>query len=359
MGIPTICTGITQYPNGTHVMMGDTCHLDVCSSYLKQELLKSIVPALENIPDWNYFGCKRQAVLMSFAWNFGAKFYEDSEYEEITKILFEGFQYPEKYQEIPAILNLYIKDKDVILPGLVNRRKIEGIMWNQESDGQMTFISRKDTDLKKAPISSRFLSTAGKVECKQGATIKVTRVEEIPGENYAWVRFEGSGDRWAIYMPDWREKSSRNSQEEDGINWLDFACPVGKYLTAGEILQYDARRVPEVGSEIEKTLINTCREYDKIRDAWGEPLGVTSFYRPEPINRECGGSDKSHHVLGTAMDIYTIDGRTLDKFHLWLVQRWDGGYGDYRSKGFIHIDVRNGQGFKSQPGGKPKFLWGF
>ena len=44
---------------------------------------------------------------------------------------------------------------------------------------------------------------------------------------------------------------------------------------------------------------------------------------------------------------------------MWLVQRWSGGYGDYRSKGFIHLDTRNGGGFKGQPGGKPESLWGY
>ena len=99
--------------------------------------------------------------------------------------------------------------------------------------------------------------------------------------------------------------------------------------------------------------------YFEMKKSLEEKLGNSvSFYRPEPVNRECGGSETSQHVSGTAIDIFPVDG-SLDKFHMWLVQRWSGGYGDYRSKGFIHLDTRNGGGFKNQPSGKPESLWGF
>ena len=339
-------------------MLGDVCQESICDNYLKQILINDFLSSVSLIPGWEYFGYKRQAVLLSFAWNFGSDFYKEFEYKAITEVLDLGFQYPEKYQEVEAVLNLYIKDKDVILPGLVNRRSTEGAMWNQESDGIMNFVSRKPTLLKRAPISSRYLSPSGKVECKEGELISVSRLEEIPGESHAWVQFEGATEKWAIYLPDWREKRSRALREEDDIDWSDFSCPIGKYLSVGEVLQYDARRAPESGSDIEKTLINTCHQFDSIRSAWKEAIGVVSFYRPEPINRECGGSETSQHVSGTAIDIFPVNG-SLDKFHMWLVQRWSGGYGDYRSKGFIHLDTRNGGGFKGQPSGKPESLWGF
>ncbi len=118
---------------------------------------------------------------------------------------------------------------------------------------------------------------------KQEYWLPISRLEEIPGESHAWVQFEGATEKWAIYLPDWREKRSRALREEDDIDWSDFSCPIGKYLSVGEVLQYDARRAPESGSDIEKTLINTCHQFDSIRSAWKEAIGVVSFYRPEPI----------------------------------------------------------------------------
>ena len=146
-------------------MLGDVCQQSICDNYLKQGLIRDFLSPVSLIPGWGYFGYKRQAVLLSFAWNFGSSFYKESEYKAIAEVLDLGFQYPERYQEMEAVLNLYIKDKDVILPGLVNRRSTEGAMWNQEADGIMNFVSRKPTLLKRAPISSRYLSSSGKIEC--------------------------------------------------------------------------------------------------------------------------------------------------------------------------------------------------
>ena len=35
VGIPTICAGLTRYPNGTPVRIGDVCNKEVCRRYLE------------------------------------------------------------------------------------------------------------------------------------------------------------------------------------------------------------------------------------------------------------------------------------------------------------------------------------
>ena len=91
-------------------------------------------------------------------------------------------------------------------------------------------------------------------------------------------------------------------------------------------------------------------------DAWGQPLGVTSFYRPEPINTEVGGVPGSKHTTGEAVDVYPTN-RSLEEFYQWIRRRWTGGLGDGRAKGFIHLDIRGGGGFVPGAGVMPAAEW--
>ena len=42
---------------------------------------------------------------------------------------------------------------------------------------------------------------------------------------------------------------------------------------------------------------------DPIREAWGEPIVVSSGYRCKELNALVGGAKNSHHMLGCAADI--------------------------------------------------------
>jgi len=359
VGIPTICAGLTRYPNGEPVRMGDVCDHKICKRHLEELLRREYVPSAECIPGWDRLGPKRQAVLLSFAWNLGAKFYGAAGFETITRVLRDGATRPEIYQQMPQALELYTKAGGKTLAGLVNRRRREGGIWREEDDGTMKFIAQQDTLLKKAPIDSHYLSDAGKKPVSKGELISFSKLDEIPADSHAWVSLLGSGERWAIFTPHWLEEQAKPAPTPaPRIDWSDFSCPVGKYITVGEVLQYDARRRPKAGSAEERAIIEICKQFDAIRSAWSGPLGVTSGYRPEPINSQVGGVPGSYHVKGMALDIYPI-GESLQKFHQWLVQRWSGGYGDGRPKGFIHIDTRNGGKFSARAGVKPAAIWDY
>lgn len=359
VGIPTICAGLTRYPNGEPVRMGDVCDLRVCRGHLEGLLRKEFIPALEVIPGWPRLGHKRQAVLLSFAWNLGADFFGAVGFETITRVLRDGALRPEVYQQMPQALSLYVKAGGKTLLGLVKRRTREGAIWMQEDDGTMKFIAQQDTLLKKAAIDSHYLSDAGKKPIKKGELLAVTKVDEIPASSHAWVTLNGGAGVWAIFLPHWLEEGATPAiSPPAGIHWDDFSAPVGKYITVGEVLQYDARRKPRPGSPEEKALIEVCKQFDAIRQAWSGPLGVTSGYRPEPINTQVGGARNSYHVRGMALDIYPI-GESISKFHQWLVQRWSGGYGDGRDKGFIHVDTRNGGKFHPRAGVRPAAIWDY
>jgi uncharacterized protein YcbK (DUF882 family) len=103
-------------------------------------------------------------------------------------------------------------------------------------------------------------------------------------------------------------------------------------------------------------ILGTAAEFQSIRQAWGRPLGMTSFYRPEPINREVGGVPNSFHVTGMAIDIYPV-GMPLQALYQWLLVRWTGGFGDGRDRGFIHLDRRGGGRFVPGAGARPAAVW--
>ena len=59
---------------------------------------------------------------------------------------------------------------------------------------------------------------------------------------------------------------------------------------------------------------------DPIREAWGEPIVVSSGYRCPELNTLVGGAKNSHHLLGCAADI--IAGNKADHRRLFnLIQQ--------------------------------------
>ena len=59
---------------------------------------------------------------------------------------------------------------------------------------------------------------------------------------------------------------------------------------------------------------------DPIREAWGEPIVVSSGYRCKELNELIGGAKHSHHLIGCAADL--IAGNRADHRRLFeLIQQ--------------------------------------
>ena len=67
VGVATIGAGMTKYPDGSFVRLGDHCSKQVCRGYLESMIENEYIPALAAIPGWTRLGPARQAVLISFA----------------------------------------------------------------------------------------------------------------------------------------------------------------------------------------------------------------------------------------------------------------------------------------------------
>lgn len=57
---------------------------------------------------------------------------------------------------------------------------------------------------------------------------------------------------------------------------------------------------------------------NKIREAWGSAILVTSGYRCEELNKKVGGSDTSVHKIGFAADIVPQNGE-IKKFRDFVI----------------------------------------
>ncbi len=78
-----------------------------------------------------------------------------------------------------------------------------------------------------------------------------------------------------------------------------------------------------------------------LRDMYGSPLSINSGYRCPAHNKNVGGSSKSRHMQGDAVDISIVNmsGAQKHKLLSLITQLEFGGIGI--AKGFIHIDLRD------------------
>lgn len=139
------------------------------------------------------------------------------------------------------------------------------------------------------------------------------------------------------------EFAKRWRQSAPSIDWNNPKSKVSKYFTVGEVTNNDSRRIPQSDS-IKANIIELAKELDVVREQWGGPIRVTSWYRPAAINRAVGGASRSQHITGRAVDISPI-GKDIYKFQSWLDKSaWSDkalGYGAKR--GFVHLDLRAGR----------------
>jgi len=221
----------------------------------------------------------------------------------------------------------------------------------------LTIKAMDNTWLKKKPISESNLSPDQKKPVKLGAKLILEAVREIPETAHVEVDLAKGGGTWVIWQPHWMGFSKPPTTHSGLIDWRDMGAAVSTHLSVGEVLQFDPRRRPSVDSGDIPRIIHLARNaFEPLRLAWGTPLGVTSFYRPEPINFQSGGDRSSQHIPGNAFDIYPI-GRSMEEFFEWARVRWTGGLGDGRDRGFLHFDTRNGGGFAPGGGRRPAAEW--
>lgn len=140
------------------------------------------------------------------------------------------------------------------------------------------------------------------------------------------------------------------------VNWSDFDSHITENFTVGEFCNHDRRRII-LTPELQKNAIKIITELQKIRDEFGAGITITSGYRPPLVNREVGGARNSQHLYAIAVDVKPSDGSSVYQFQSWLDQHWYGALGYGAKKGFVHLDCRNGKGWKT--GGTKGVRWNY
>lgn len=109
-------------------------------------------------------------------------------------------------------------------------------------------------------------------------------------------------------------------------------------------------RMPEIVEAHVVELVDCL--LDPLREAWGEPLIVTSGYRCPALNKAVGGSETSAHTAGWAADLIPEDREHTGEFVKWAIDRITAAglafdqLIDERSGGgrWLHVGIRNLKG---------------
>lgn len=95
-----------------------------------------------------------------------------------------------------------------------------------------------------------------------------------------------------------------------------------KYFTIKELCKSNTAKQKGIDNtptpEAEENLVLLIEKVlDPLREAWGEPIIVTSGYRGEELNKLVGGSKTSQHMTGQAADIRTVSDTKEDNRKLY------------------------------------------
>lgn len=86
--------------------------------------------------------------------------------------------------------------------------------------------------------------------------------------------------------------------------------------------------------------------FEPLREYFGVPIFVSSFYRSWRLNREVGGSETSDHTKGCAIDLDDILGGVTNKQMFEFIRDnldfdqliWE--YGDDDNPSWVHVSYR-------------------
>lgn len=104
---------------------------------------------------------------------------------------------------------------------------------------------------------------------------------------------------------------------------------------------------------IEVMKITAAKVFQPVRDHFGKPVRVSSFYRSPEVNEAVGGSSTSQHKTGEAIDIQATAGFTNAQIFEYIRKNLDFDqliweYGTTKEPSWVHVSYRaNGKNRKS------------
>ena len=85
---------------------------------------------------------------------------------------------------------------------------------------------------------------------------------------------------------------------------------MGKYFSIAELTKSETANKRKIDNKPTKEVENCLNQLidnilDPLREAYGQPIIVSSGYRCPELNKAVGGAKTSQHTLGQAVDIHT------------------------------------------------------
>jgi len=124
-GLPiTIGWGSTRRKDGTRFMIGNKITQEEADDLFYYQLRREFIPALQKIPYWSEMNDSQRGSLLCFAYNLGADFYGNPDFNTITRVLKN-----KEWDKVPKTLEMYRNPGSNVEAGLLRRRKAEGKLW--------------------------------------------------------------------------------------------------------------------------------------------------------------------------------------------------------------------------------------
>ncbi len=225
-----------------------------------------------------------------------------------------------------------------------------------------------DTLFKASPAQSFKLSEADKIRVSAGTRLEL--IQDDPDQNdHVKIRIPdgvlmGQGDRmdWYVFAKHIRlEGTEANNNPQDppvepetkiaekdrgrpitvpklGTVYLgDSILPNGHFSWAEATK--NGNRIP-VDEAVVNGILKIAEAMEEVRDyLGGRPITVTSWYRDPATNRRVGGSSKSRHMSGDAVDFF-VQGISPPEVNRKLEPWWGDRGGIASASSFTHIDAR-------------------
>jgi zinc D-Ala-D-Ala carboxypeptidase len=85
--------------------------------------------------------------------------------------------------------------------------------------------------------------------------------------------------------------------------------------------------------------------FDKVRDHFGVPIKVSSFFRSKELNAAVGGSKTSQHMTGEAIDMQALSKITNVQIYNYIKDNCDFDqliweYGNDTNPAWVHVSLR-------------------
>jgi uncharacterized protein YcbK (DUF882 family) len=85
--------------------------------------------------------------------------------------------------------------------------------------------------------------------------------------------------------------------------------------------------------------------FDKVREHFGKPLKVSSFFRCSKLNKAVGGSSTSQHMKGEAIDIQGLSGIKNSEIFDYIKNNleydqliWE--FGNSKEPAWVHVSLK-------------------